>query len=361
MHVTYRIESSPDAIGARAQALAIEQSVECPPGAVRDARVRDEVVGQVVDIAPASDGAFDVRIALSLETVGDDAGQLMNMVFGNASLQPDVSVLAIDWPDGLPALPGPRFGIAGVRERLGVAVGPIACSALKPQGLPVDALAELAYQQALAGIHLIKDDHGLADPVSAPFSERIPAIQAAVERANAQTGGKSLYAPNLNGGPRKLAAQIRLCQDNGVGAVMMCPMLLGPSTMAEHVADGLGMILLAHPAMAGASRIASALMYGTLFRLFGADMVIFPNFGGRFADDKPTCKAIADACRAPLGAHRAAMPVPAGGLAPERVGELTDLYGPDVALLIGGSLLAAEDPPAAMRGFADSVRNWRTP
>lgn len=358
MHVTYRIEAAAGQIGARAQALAIEQSVECPPGAVRDTRVRDEVVGRVLDIAPVDAGAYSVRIALALETVCDDAGQLMNMVFGNSSLQPDVSVLTIDWPDGLPALPGPRFGVAGVRERLGVASGPIACSALKPQGLPVAALAELAYRQALAGIHLIKDDHGLADPASAPFAERVPAIQAAVDRANAQTGGQTVYAPNLNGGPRKLAAQIRVCRDHGVGAVMMCPMLLGPSTVAELVADGLDMLLLAHPAMAGTGRIAPALMFGTLFRLFGADMVIFPNFGGRFADDAATCRAIAEACRAPLGAHAAAMPVPAGGLSPERVGELVDFYGPDVALLIGGSLLAAEDPPAAMRHFADAVRRW---
>jgi ribulose-bisphosphate carboxylase large chain len=359
MHVTYRIDATADAVAARARALAIEQSVECPDGAVRDARVREAVVGQVLDIRPAGERSHLVCIGLALETVGDDAAQLMNMLFGNSSLQPDVTVVGVDWPDGLPALPGPRFGVAGVRARLGVHSGPIACSALKPQGLPVPALAELAYQQASAGIHLIKDDHGLADPCSAPFAERVPAIQAAVARANARTGGRSMYAPNLNGGPRKLEAQLRLCREHGVGAVMMCPMLLGPATMAEWVAEPLDMILLAHPALAGAGRIAPALLFGTLFRMFGADMTIFPNFGGRFADDAATCRAIAEACRAPLGGHVASLPVPAGGLSPERVGELVDFYGPDVALLIGGSLLAADDPPAAMRAFADAVRHWR--
>ena len=37
------------------------------------------------------------------------------------------------------------------------------------------------------------------------------------------------------------------------------------------------------------------------------------------------------------------LPVPAGGLAVERVRELVDVYGPDVMLLIGGSLLMARD------------------
>ena len=359
MHVTYRIMAEPSRIEDRALGLALEQSVECPPDAIRDARVRDHVVGQVCAIDPVGAGLFDVRIALALETVGDDAGQLLNMLFGNASLQPDVAVVDLAWPDGVPDLPGPQQGVAGVRQRTGVARGPLAFSALKPQGLPVAALAELAYLQALAGVDLIKDDHGLADSVSAPFAERVPAIQAAVARANAQTGGQTLYAPNLNGGPGKVRAQLQVCRDEGVGAVMMCPLLMGASQMVEWVREPLDMLVLAHPALAGVARIHPSVMYGTLFRLFGADLVIFPNFGGRFADDSQVCRRTAQRLAAPLAGRPPAMPVPAGGLTPERVPELVDFYGPDVALLIGGSLLAAADPLAAMRGFVDSVRKGR--
>ncbi len=359
MHVTYRVEAAAEAIDERALGLAIEQSVECPLGAVRDPRVRNEVVGQVLDISPAGAGCFDVQVGLALETVGRDAGQLLNMIFGNSSLQPDVRVQDIAFPDGLPALPGPQFGVAGVRRKLGVASGPLACSALKPQGLPVEALADLAYLQALAGVDIIKDDHGIADPVLAPFTRRVPAIQAAVARANRETGGQSVYAPNLSGGGRQLQQQIAVCRDHGVEAVLMCPLLLGPSSMAEIVADQPDMIVLGHPALAGVARIHPAVMYGTLFRLFGADMVIFPNFGGRFADGADVCRQIAAAARAPLEGLPAAMPVPAGGLTADRVPELVAFYGPDVALLIGGSLLAADDPLAAMTSFVESIRKER--
>ena len=355
MHVIYRIESDAHDIAARAEALAIEQSVECPLAAVRDARVRDNVVGRVLAIEPAGAGRFDVRIGLALETVGDDAAQLINMLFGNSSLQPDVALVGVDWPDGLPRLPGPQFGVAGVRARLGVAHGPLSCSALKPQGSSVDTLADLAYRMASAGIDLIKDDHGLADPTSAPFDARVPAVHTAVERANHETGGHTVYAPNLSGGGRKLARQIALCRSLGVGAVMFCPLLVGPSMMAECVDDGLDMLVLAHPALAGCGRIAPALLYGTLFRLFGADMVIFPNFGGRFRDDAETCRAIAQAATAPLRSMPPALPVPAGGITPARVNELVTFYGDDVMLLIGGALLAATDPDAAMRQFAGAV------
>ena len=355
MHVTYRIAASADTIAARAEALAREQSVECPVAAVTDRRVREAVMGQVLHLAPDGPSHFRAVIALALETVGDDAGQLLNMWFGNVSLQPDVCLVDVRWPDGLPALPGPRFGVAGVRERLGVPHGVITCTALKPVGSSVAALAALAGQQARAGFHLIKDDHGLADPVSAPFAERVPAIQAAVDAANRETGGRCVYAPNLNGGPRAVQDQLALCREVGVGAVMLCPLVLGVSQVAELVHDALGVPVLAHPALGGHLRIDPAVLFGTLFRLIGADMVIFPNHGGRFSYDVVTCQRIAAALAAPLGGHRPALPVPAGGMTPARVGEMCASYGEDVVLLVGGALLAAEAPAQAMRDFVQAV------
>lgn len=355
MQVTYRIAASADAIVARAEALALEQSVECPLAAVREARVREAVVGRVEAIDSDGPGHYRVRIALALETVGDDAGQLLNMLFGNASLQPDVTLIDLAWPDGLPALPGPRFGVAGVRQRLGVPAGPIACTALKPQGSSVAFLADLAYRQARAGFHLIKDDHGLADPASAPFAERVPAIQAAVARANRDTGRRCVYAPNLSGGPRAVERQLAVCRSAGVGAVMLCPLVLGVSQVVELVREALDVPVLAHPALGGAARIDPAVLFGSVFRLIGADLVIFPNHGGRFSYDAATCMRIATALRAPLGGHRPALPVPAGGMTPGRVGEMCASYGEDVALLVGGALLAADDPDGAMRAFVARI------
>src|SRR4030095_5638088 len=99
------------------------------------------------------------------------------------------------------------------------------------------------------------------------------------------------------------------------------------------------------------ARIAPPLLIGKLFRWLGADAVIYPNFGGRCAYDGATCAAIADNARAAWGSYRPALPVPAGGLTVERVAELVAFYGPDVMLLIGGSLLAAADRGARARAF----------
>ena len=50
-----------------------------------------------------------MRIALAIETVGDDAAQLLNMAFGNTSLHDDVVLLDLDLPPEMKA----RFGGPG--------------------------------------------------------------------------------------------------------------------------------------------------------------------------------------------------------------------------------------------------------
>ena len=97
------------------------------------------------------------------------------------------------------------------------------------------------------------------------------------------------------------------------------------------------------PALTGAARIHPALLFGKLFRLFGADAVIFPNHGGRFGYSPETCRAIAATALSTHDGLNPCVPVPAGGMSLGRVGEMLDFYGSDVMLLIGGALLEARD------------------
>ena len=70
---TYRVHSPPDAIDARAQAIALEQSIEAPLAAVGNALLLREVVAQVASIAAVAPDIFDVSIRLAIETTGFEA------------------------------------------------------------------------------------------------------------------------------------------------------------------------------------------------------------------------------------------------------------------------------------------------
>lgn len=360
-HLTTQAASSAEEIAARAEAIAIEQSIEMPASAVRERAVIADYLGRVDSITSLAPGLHRVVLALSAGTLSagasaGDPGQLMNMLFGNTSLQAGVELVDFVLPqDVLATFRGPRFGIAGLRRATGVEGRALSCSALKPQGSSPGQLAALARTFALAGIDIIKDDHGIADQAYAPFAARVGAVQRAVAAANRETGRRTLYAPSLSGGPARLAAQAAVLRDEGVGMALAAPMVIGLPAFAELV-ETLGVPVLAHPALGGVARIAPPLLLGKLFRLFGADALIYPNHGGRFSYSPEQCRAIAGAARAPWGGVRPALPVPAGGMTLERVPEMLDFYGEDVMLLIGGGLLSAGDAlPARARDFVTQV------
>jgi len=353
---TYRITASESESRVRAEALAAEQSVEMPLAAIGDERVLREVVASVESIRPHA-GYFDVVLGIAASTTGHEPSQLMNMLFGNCSLQPEVELTDVRFPaEFIARFPGPRLGIAGIREATGVRGRPLTCTALKPQGSSVEHLAHLARTFALAGLDVIKDDHGIADQADHPFARRVPAVQRAIAEANRETGGNTLYAPTFSGGSRTLGAQARIARDHGVRLALVAPLLVGIPAFVEMQAE-LPIPVMAHPAFAGASRIAPPVFLGTLLRLFGADAVIFPNHGGRFSYSRETCLEIARRAREPLGELRPALPVPAGGMSVERVGEMAAGYGEDVMLLIGGGLLSARESLAEKsREFVRAVR-----
>jgi ribulose-bisphosphate carboxylase large chain len=342
--VTYHVRSDAASIEARAQAIAVEQSVEMPLEAIDEPAVLREIVGEVQSIEPLDDDRFAVRIGLAAATISNDAGQLLNMLFGNTSLHDDVVLHDVTFPaEPAAAFGGPRHGIAGLRQRVSAHRRALTCSALKPQGLSAERLAVLAERFARGGIDYIKDDHGLADQEYSRFAERVKACAAAVARATQATGHPTRYVPSLSGDLNAMRRQVSLACALNIDSVLLAPLIAGFANMQALVAEFPDIAFLAHPSLGGAARIAPALLIGTLFRLIGADAVIFPNFGGRFGYSPDTCRHLADNARAPRDGLRPSLPVPAGGMTLQRTPELLDFYGADAMLLIGGNLLLARE------------------
>jgi ribulose-bisphosphate carboxylase large chain len=335
--------SDAQSIEARARGIAIEQSIEAPLEAVRDEFVRREIVGEASAIRETGPGIYEVEVALAAETVEADAGQLLNMLYGNSSLQQDVELIEFRLPDEMLArFPGPGQGIAGLRARTGAQGRALTCVALKPQGLPPVALAALAEAFALGGVDFIKDDHGIADQAYSPFAARVEACAAACKRAAQKTGRLARYVPSLSGHYGVMREQIARARDCGLDAAMVAPMLAGLSTAQALAQENRDLVVFAHPTMGGAARIAPPALQ-RLFRLVGGDVGIFPNYGGRFGYSQATCRALAEGLRAPWGGLKDTAPTPAGGMTARRIPEMLDFYGPDAMLLIGGALLA--NPP----------------
>ena len=366
--VTYRIAAVAEAEAReRARGIALEQTVEIPDDVVPDGFIRDEIVGRVEHLGPDGTGAFEAVISYSPDSAGREVVQFVNVVFGNSSIQSGIRVTGIDPGSEIARrIPGARFGIAGLRRMTSRAQGGLIAPVIKPQGSTPAGLARIAARCVEGGADIIKEDHGLADQPMAPFEDRLRAVADAVGDANARSGGSALYIANVTGGGGDPIAQAHRAKELGATGVLVMPGLLGFQTVQALAEDpGFGLPIMTHPSFTGAFvlspdfGIAHGLMYGTLQRIAGSDISVFPNVGGRFGFSETECRSIAAACRAADGPGAPIMPSPGGGMSVERAGEMAAMYGQDVVYLIGGSLLRhgerIGEAVEAMRRALDAV------
>jgi ribulose-bisphosphate carboxylase large chain len=344
--VVYRLAGDESSARTKAREICLEQTVEFPAEILPPGDIPLQIVGRIEDFRRVEHEVYAATISYAVETTGFELPQLINVIFGNSSIQPGIRVEHLQLPAALlQSFRGPRFGRAGLRELLGVPQRPLLCTALKPMGLSADLLARQAFACALGGIDIIKDDHGLADQPFAPFQIRVSACVEAVRRANDETGRNAIYMPNVTAPADQVVDRAHAAKEAGAGGLLVAPGIVGLDTM-RYLADDdrLGLPIMSHPAFQGslvtspAEGLSHAVIFGQIARLAGADATIYPNFGGRFSFSRDACLSIVEATAAPMGSIKPIFPTPGGGMSLARVPELLDFYGQEVIFLIGGGL-----------------------
>jgi ribulose-bisphosphate carboxylase large chain len=345
---TYQITGDRNEALSRAKDICLEQTVEFPDELIGPGLIRDHIIGRIESIAPSAlHGRSLVTISYAVEIAAGELTQLINVLFGNISIKPGIRLIDLKLPDSLLAIvKGPRFGRDGLRALLGVSNRPLLCTALKPMGTLPEDLAAMAYTFAMGGIDIIKEDHGLTNQPFAPFEKRVELCAKAIARANAATGLRCMYAPNISAPAHVVMKRARFAREAGAAGLLVAPGIVGLDTMRMIAeADEVGLPILSHPALQGTyvinpdQGISHGVLFGLFNRLAGADAAIYPNYGGRFSFTPEECGSIVDACKAPLGGIKPIFPAPAGGMALKRVPELRAFYGNEAIFLIGGGLL----------------------
>jgi len=356
---TYHLHGTGAEAAQTAADICVEQTIEYPQDLVHDPDIREQIFGCVESLRPIDAGLHEAVIAFPVEVAGVELTQLLNVAFGNISLKPWIRLVNLELGCGvLSAFRGPRFGVAGLRRRIGVE-RPLLASALKPMGLDEAAFASLARRYALGGLDLVKDDHGLANQPFARYASRVERCAEAVREASRETGAVCLYAPNVTAPADRIVARARHAKAAGAGALLVAPGLCGFDAMRQLADDDtLGLPILAHPAFLGAfvvspgHGISHGTLFGLLMRLAGADVTIFPSYGGRFSFSIFDCREIVVASRAPLGSLAPIFPAPAGGMRLPNVPAMREVYGRDTLFLVGGDLHRGEgDVVARCREF----------
>jgi len=362
--VEYHLSGTEAAARAKAEALCLDQTVELPDELIPSGPIREQIVGRVEQFGPLDADCHEATISFASELLGTNCAQLLNIIFGIASLKPGIRVARLHLADPLlQGWPGPRFGKDILRALINVHHRPLLCGVLKPLGLPVSKLADLAYQCALGGLDLVKDDQGLSDHGFCPFEERIARCAEAVAKANRETGRICLYVPHVTGPWEVMHRRCLFAKRAGAGGVLICPGLTGFDALRDIAQDGpIGLPVLSHPALLGSfivhadSGIAPGVLFGQLPRLFGADVSIYPNFGGSYAMSREDCRRIAAEAGEPWGRLKPIFPTAAGRMNAERVSEMCAFYGHDVIIILGSGITQpGADVVAACKTLMDLV------
>lgn len=356
--VVYRIKGTEAEVMEKAKNLCVEQTVEFPAPHIECDAIQREILGRIESLTECV-GGYRAVISYADEIASEEFPQFLNVVFGNSSLLPGITVERVILSEQmLKWFPGPKFGVPGLRERLRAYDRPLSFTALKPMGLPSRSLADEAYKCALGGIDLIKDDHGLLNQPFSTYRERVKQCCEAVRRANEESGGATAYIPNVSGSFDMIIDRIHFAEDCGAGGVMLSPGLVGFDAL-HYASRHSGIPVVYHPAFSGFcvdkgnGGFDCECIVGQIPRIAGADVVVFPNYGGRFSFSEEQCRRISVMCSEKLGDMKPIFPAPSGGMRPENVDQMIDFYGKDVALLMGGGLFTASPD------LAENCRRFR--
>lgn len=308
-----------------------------------------------------------VTIAYPEANFTNDIPAVLTTVFGKLSLDGKIKLADLEFSRSFKqSLPGPKFGVYGIRKKIGEFERPLLMSIFKGViGRDMEDLKEQLRQQALGGVDLIKDDEILFETGSAPFEKRITEGKKVLEEAFEETGRKTLYAVNLTGRTMELKAKARKAAELGADVLLLNVFAYGLDVLQSFAEDDdIPLPIMAHQAVSGALTssphygFSHSLLLGKLNRYAGADFSLFPSPYGSVALPKRDALAIYDECTKE-DVFKPTFAVPSAGIHPGMVPLLMKDFGIDHIINAGGGIHGHPNGAAgggrAFRAVIDAV------
>lgn len=286
-------------------------------------------------------------------------GELPRLGYLNA-----VRLDEVDFPARyLSRFAGPRYGVAGLRERLEVFERPLFCRAARPPVGPVEEMAAKGGEVLTAGFDMLKDDENTLSESVESFRARVRSMAAVIREAEAQTGEKKLYIANIVDCTGDFDAYLAASNECGAHGVLVAPGIQGQDVI-EQVRGASEQVILAHnngldiwtrhPRVGVAPSVLILLQ-----RIAGADLIFLPGeFATASADEYEMARCVA-ACSRELPGIESCLPIMAGGKRPGELGCYVESVGGGDFMIIASTAVDThpDGPRAGARAFRDA---WQT-
>ena len=306
--------------------------------------------GSVEDLVELPDGGYLTRICFPHEIFENgNIPQYLSVIAGNlfglGKLEA-VRLLDIDLPENLCGC-GPKFGIDGVRKIVGTEVScrPHIGTIIKPKvGLNPKDTAQVAYEAALGGLDLIKDDETLTNQSFCPLFERLEAVMDALDRAKDETGKQVLYAVNVTTGGDKIVELAHKAVSAGANMLMVDVLTAGFSAIQALAEDSaINVPIHVHRTMHGAltrnpHHGIAMRPIAKLVRSAGGDQLHTGSVSGKMGSKAGEVIADNMEITKQLSYLKPVFPVSSGGLHPGKVAAEISKLGTDIVLQAGGGI-----------------------
>jgi ribulose 1,5-bisphosphate carboxylase large subunit-like protein len=250
----------------------------------------DSIVnGEVLEVQQMDEDTYIVKFAIPLSNLEISLGGITNVwpivageVF-NFYFIKKAALIELELPQSFENYyQGPRFGIKGMRDLLGVKKGPFFGSIIKPNvGLDPEGVAHVVELHAKAGFNLVKDDEICVNPKICPLQERIRKIAEILDRVEQKTGKKVLYIANVTSDFSVINKNAEIAINGGAGGLMIDPLCTGLSII-DFLRRNYNVPIYVHRVgyglfCSGPSFLIKYEIFLKLFKLLGAD---FSHVGG---------------------------------------------------------------------------------
>lgn len=341
----YEVDGPESSARSTAERICFDQTIEAESNLLPPS-LQSTILGRVEDLKPTAGGRYQATIRFRGDLLNGECSDLLNVLFGTSSLRGDITLLSFAMTNGLlSSWPGPRFGITGLRQAVGVSRRPLLCAVLKPLGRTPQELAELAVQFVEGGVDMIKDDQSLVDQRWCRFEERVSRCAEAIVRASTSRGRSCLYFAHISGSLDRMRRRASQASKLGASGLLIAPGLTGWDALrALRLDDKISLPIANHPSMLGTSvdrgrgGLASSVVYGLLPRLVGSDLSIYPAFDSGYQMSQQGCISVAEHCRRSWGRLRSMVPAVGGRIGPDRLVQVRSALGEETIFILGSRI-----------------------
>jgi ribulose-bisphosphate carboxylase large chain len=200
---------------------------------------------------------------------------------------------------------GPKYGIEGIREIIGVTTRPLVSATVKPKvGLDSATHAKIAYNYLTGGCDLVKDDENLTDQKFNRFEKRAQLAFKYKDKAEEETGERKLYICNITAPTcEEMIRRANFISNIGGNYVMVDAATAGWSSLQtlRDVTEELELAIHAHSMIHSVCNIShedviSRYLVTKLARLVGFDQFFIDVTDEKILEDKKELMSLRDCC-----------------------------------------------------------------